>query len=279
VDSAASTLLRGDAKAEAAARRARRSKTGRVLSAAGLTARAIAYLVLGGIALDILLGARTKQASSTGAFEEVAHQPAGPVLLSILALGLAAYALWRFLQAAAGDSRGGVVQRIGRTVLGVGYMALAWEAFHLAVSGVASNSSVSNTEPLARRVLEFPAGQFLLAFIGTAIAGGGIGLLVWAGSQGFSRYLHLRSRPKVVEVGGRAVETFGQGTRGALITAIGVSLFVAAVQNRPRDSKGLDAALLSLAGRPGTSWIVGAIAGGLLAFGLASVVEAIYRQP
>jgi Domain of Unknown Function (DUF1206) len=279
---ARSAVRRGAREGQQTARRAKTSPIARALPSIGLSARATAYMILGGIVTDILLGAYGKQASSTGAFELVTHQPAGPVLLSGLALGLVAYSLWRFLQAAADEQQGPrlkhVLRRLGHLAIGSGYLVLAYEAVRVVVSGNGNETS-SNTTPLSRTLLEHTGGQFLLGALGTGIAAGGIGLLLWAGSQRFSRYLHLRARPKAVEVGGHIVETFGQGTRGAVLTAIGVSLVVAAVQNMPHDSKGLDTALLDLAGHAQTRWLVGVIAAGMFAFGIASVVEAVYREP
>src|SRR5690348_15157439 len=71
---------------------------------AGICARGLVYLVLAGITADIAAsGAPGQRASSTGAIDELVRQPAGPVVVSILALGLAAYAAWRGLQTASGD--------------------------------------------------------------------------------------------------------------------------------------------------------------------------------
>jgi Domain of Unknown Function (DUF1206) len=269
-------------KTQTGAQKAKGSLIARALPKVGLSARATAYLILGGIAMDILLGSRAKQASSTGAFEVIAHQPAGRVLLTILVFGLVAYAAWRFLQAAAGEQRRGeeetALKRIGWLAIGIGYLLLAYEAVQVVVSG-SGNQTSSNATPLSRTLLEHSGGQFLLGALGIALGAGGIGLLAWAGSQGFSRYLRLRARPMFVEVGGRVVETFGQATRGGIVTAIGFSFVVAAVRNRPHDSKGLDTALLSLASNADTRWIVGVIAAGMFCYGIASLVEAVYRGP
>lgn len=70
----------------------------------GLCARGLIYAVLAVITADIATsGGRGERASSTGAIEELVRQPAGPILVAILAVGLAAYAAWRWLQAASAD--------------------------------------------------------------------------------------------------------------------------------------------------------------------------------
>lgn len=274
---------RGAEKGQAAAQRAQQSTFARVLPAAGLSARAVSYLLLGGITVEILRSTRGEQASTAGAFEEVVHQPGGPLLLFVLGIGLAAYAAWRLLQAAARHPRQGeatsLAKRVGYVAIGLVYLVLAVEALRQAVGGAGASSASSNTTPLSRTLLAHHGGQFLLGAIGTGIAAAGIGLLIWTGSQRFDGYLHLRERPKLVEMGGRIVETMGQGVRGALVAGIGISLVAAAVEDQPHDSRGLDTAIVSLASSSGTRWIVGVVAAGLFCFGLASIVEAVYREP
>jgi Domain of Unknown Function (DUF1206) len=84
----------------------------------GLAARGVIYSVLAYLVLDIALhGNSPAQTSGQGALGEVAHQPEGRSLLVAVAVGLAAYAVWRLLQAATGQPGGGhdrnVLKRVG----------------------------------------------------------------------------------------------------------------------------------------------------------------------
>src|ERR1700760_4427447 len=89
------------------ARRASHSTTMSGLARFGLATRAFVYLVIGWLAIQIALGHRSHEANQRGALAEVAQQRAGIVVLWVLGLGLAAYALWRLSEAAFGSAAEG----------------------------------------------------------------------------------------------------------------------------------------------------------------------------
>src|SRR5438093_13772695 len=94
-----STIYRPAEKARAEAR------TGRgwyaVLARTGLVAKGVSYGIVGILALELAVGAGGKAASRPGALHSLAGHTFGKVLLVLLAIGFAAYAIWRFVQAVA----------------------------------------------------------------------------------------------------------------------------------------------------------------------------------
>ena len=72
------------------------------LARAGLLARGAVYFVIGLLALKLALGIGGKATDQEGAMKAIAAQPFGKVLLVLLAIGLAGYALWRLTRAAVG---------------------------------------------------------------------------------------------------------------------------------------------------------------------------------
>src|SRR5205807_7438281 len=64
----------------------------------GLIARGVVYAIVGVLAFKLAVGSGGKTESQTGALHTVAHQPLGEVLLIVLAVGLAAYAIWRLIE-------------------------------------------------------------------------------------------------------------------------------------------------------------------------------------
>src|SRR5262249_31583502 len=84
------------------ARRAERSPAMAGVARLGLTARAAVYLLIGWLAVQIALRHRSQEAHQRGAVAELPPQTYGVVLLWLLGLGLAAYAVWRLSQAAFG---------------------------------------------------------------------------------------------------------------------------------------------------------------------------------
>src|SRR5689334_15420365 len=93
----------------------------RKLARAGHAAKGVVYLLVGGLAVQAALGFGGETTDPKGAIRNLAGLPGGKVLLPLLAIGLAAYAVWRVLQAALdpdgkGKSAKGIAARIGYAV-------------------------------------------------------------------------------------------------------------------------------------------------------------------
>ena len=73
----------------------------------GLAARAVVYLVIGWLAIQIALGHSTPQANQKGALADIASHTGGTIVLWVLGIGFAAYALWRLSEAVFGTAADG----------------------------------------------------------------------------------------------------------------------------------------------------------------------------
>jgi hypothetical protein len=95
-------------------------------------------------------------------------------------------------------------------------------------------------------------------------------------SQG--RYLDLShvsaNTRRLVEVTGVA----GTAARGAVFALAGILVVQAAWDYEPNKAAGLDGALRSLRDTPVGPWLLGAVAIGLVAFGLYGIAEARWRR-
>ena len=74
----------------------------RVARARRPAARGVVYGIIGVLAIKLAFGDGGKTTNQQGALQTIARQPFGKVLLVLLALGLAGYALWRLVRAAIG---------------------------------------------------------------------------------------------------------------------------------------------------------------------------------
>jgi len=72
------------------------------LSRAGFVARSLIYGIIGILALKLALGHGGKTTDQKGALHTVANQPFGKFLLTLVAVGLGGYSLWRLVRAAIG---------------------------------------------------------------------------------------------------------------------------------------------------------------------------------
>src|SRR4051794_34402919 len=81
----------------------RKAQAGRGWDAAvartGLVAKGLSFGLVGALAIKLALGDGGKATSREGALASLAEHGFGKVVLALLALGFAAYALWRFVQA------------------------------------------------------------------------------------------------------------------------------------------------------------------------------------
>jgi Domain of Unknown Function (DUF1206) len=75
------------------------------LARGGFAARGVIYGVIGILALELALGSGGQNASQQGALKTIARQPFGKMLLILVAIGLAGYALWRLTHACSGTGR------------------------------------------------------------------------------------------------------------------------------------------------------------------------------
>jgi Domain of Unknown Function (DUF1206) len=103
------------------------SRAFEVLSRAGFVARALVYAIIGILALKLALGQGGKLTNQQGALHTVAHQPFGKLLLTLVAIGLGGYSLWRLVCAALGhgpESTDSGFDRIAALASGIVYGAV-----------------------------------------------------------------------------------------------------------------------------------------------------------
>lgn len=265
--------------AETAAREVKRSPWVERAGRLGLVAKGVLYAIVGGLAIGIPLGLGGKTTDRQGALRTVAQQPLGEGLLIALALGLAGYAVWRFVQAfldrdEEGDGAKALAKRAGYLARGVFYAGSAVLAFGL-VAG--AGSSGSNEKDETARVLDWPLGRWIVGGVGAALLVAGAYNAWRALTKKFRKDLREQEmdevRPWAIAVG-----VLGHASRGIVFGLIGVFLVRAAWQFDPKEAIGVDGALRKLAQGPYGMVLLGAVAAGLLAYAAFCFVQARYRE-
>ncbi|MGX7681490.1 DUF1206 domain-containing protein [Jatrophihabitans sp. DSM 45814] len=264
---------------EESAREVAQSDGVKGLGRLGLASRATIYLLIGVFALLLALGQRPPEADQRGAMQEVARHTGGFVLLFVLGVGLAGYAVWRFTEAAVGvkGEPNKVLPRLQSFSRGCIYAFFAVTAFNvLAHSRV--ESQATQQQLLTARVLQHPAGRWLVGLAGVVVIVIGAVLVVEGVQRKFKKYFALSDlRPparRVVWILG----TVGTTARGLVFALTGFLVVKAAWDYDPQQARGLDGALRKLADSPYGHWWVGAAAAGLIAFGLYGYCEARWRR-
>jgi hypothetical protein len=252
------------------------------LARAGMLAPGLLYVLVGWLALTLAFGDQQGNPSRKGALHALAGHAWGMVVLALVAAGFAGYALWRFAAAALGEkveSRDdlNVWKRLWYVARGLMYCVLCWTTVQVMV-GSASGSDTQTQRSKTAEVLTWPLGRWLVAAAGLGTIAYGLGSIYRGVTRKFADDLKLGQ----MHAGARRwfcrAGTFGYAARGLVLGLIGVFLIDAAATYDPKKSKGLDAALATLAEQPYGRVLLAVVALGLISFGLFYFVRARYRE-
>jgi hypothetical protein len=206
------------------------------------------------------------------------------VLLPLIALGLAGYALWCFVQAAfdcddEGSDVHGLAARVGHAITGVVYAGLVVWAVGLLVG--THRGSAETADPTRDRtawLLTQPLGAWLVGIVGAVILGVGLYELWKAWRSDLCERLRLQELSRDQQTWVTRIGRVGFAAHGVTLGLIGGFLIMAAVQAQPDEARGLGGALATLAEQPQGPWLLGIVAAGLVAYGLFMLVQARYRH-
>ena len=255
-----------------------RTRVFEVLSRAGFVARGLVYGVIGLLALDLAVGQGGKITNQQGALRTIEHQPFGHVVLALVAIGLGGYSLWRLFRAALGHGPEGAdttVDRLGALGSGIVYGLICALAIEILLSSGGSSGGAKKT---TKDVFGLPAGHWVIGVAGIVMIGVGIYQLVRGLRQKFLDDSKTEQMRPAVKKWFTWFGTVGHVARAIVFGLVGTFLLKAAIDYRADEAIGLDGALAKLYGQPYGPLLLGAVAAGLIAFGLFSISEARYRR-
>lgn len=252
------------------------------LARVGYTAKGIVYIVAGALSVLTALGAGGELTDLRGSMHTVARQPFGRAMLGVVAFGLVAYVIWRWVQAITdadrkGRSLKGLLLRASYFGSGAAYAGLALGAARI-VFGADEPSQTEQAQTGTARLMSMPYGGWLVMLAGVGVVGFGL----WQCYKGIA--VKFRKRLKLGEMRETRREWYllagrlGYPARGVVFIILGVFLLQAARDFDPRQARGLDGALQLLAQQSFGPVVLGVVAAGLVAYGLYTLVEARFRQ-
>ncbi len=201
------------------------------------------------------------------------------MLLAALAAGLFGYALFKLYSAAIdldhkGDEAKGRVLRIASALGGVAYIGLGWFALKVLV-GVDNDSRAGRAagsggagQDVATDLAQAPGGNLLLIIVAAVVIGIAVAQFVIAWKASFMD--QMPRCPSLVRPAGR----LGYAARAVVIGMVGWFLLRAGMDGARVRNSGDVLALL----RAEYSWLFLAVAAGLIAFGVTSLMMARYRR-
>lgn len=248
----------------------------------GYAAKGVVYAIVGLLAAQAAFGAGGRTTDTKGALSAIVTQPFGKFLLSLVAIGLIGYVIWRFVQAIKdpeqkGTDAKGLAQRVGYAANGLIYASLALSAIGIVIgSGSAGNSNSS--QDWTAKLLSQPFGQWLVGIVGAFVIGLGFYQFLKAYKAKFRKEMDLSQVSNTHKEWIMAIARFGLAARGVVFSVIGFFLIQAARQYDPSEVRGLGEALQVLAQQPYGAWIMGIVAIGLIAYGIYMIIQGRYRR-
>ncbi len=250
---------------------------------AGLAARGAMYVVSAALTAQIALSTTSSEGpGNQGALNAVAQHNFGRVVLVVFAVGLAGYALWRFVAAAtyrAGEDDTAIkawAKRVGYVGRGLIYVVAFVTAVMLILSGDDGGGSGGGGQTTAR-VFDWPFGRWI-------VLGVGVGFLVAAGFNAYravsSDYKQKWSDDMTGAQRRWATRVSAAGLIGhtGVFALTGFFLVKAAIQVDSSEPEGLDESIRALAEASGGQLYLLIMAAAMLAYAGFSFVEARWRK-
>jgi hypothetical protein len=248
------------------------------LARAGLIGRGVIYGIIGILALKLALGDGGEATDQQGALTTIAQQSFGEVLLILVAVALAGYALWRLVRAAVGhgaEQRDDATDRLAAVGSGIAYAILCVTAVEILIG---AGSSSGSTKQTTGGVLDWTGGPVLVAIAGAIL----IGVAAYQAYKGLAK--KFLEDAKTHEMGPTVrkaytwVGVFGLVARAVIFALVGYGLIKAAIDYDPDEAVGLDGALLTLTQAKYGPVLLGIVAVGLAGFAIYSFADARYRK-
>lgn len=251
----------------------------------GLTAKGVVYCLVGIIAFMAafeLGGQSTESAGKSNILKTIQDLPAGNVILGVVALGLLCYAIWRFIQAVKdtenkGTDAKGVGMRLRYVFSGLVYAALAFLAGRMVLGNSGGGSGGDTRETLAAKLLEQPFGQWLVGILAVGIMITGIYQIYYGYSEKYKKKVQSSGLKHEVEHQMIRAGKVGYMARGVVWLVIGYLFLQAALKSSAQQAGGSSDAFQLIENASYGSFILGAVALGLICYGVFMFMRAKYQ--
>lgn len=244
---------------------------------AGYGGRGLVYTVIGGVAVWAIWHGGTADGVK-GAFRTLETTTGGGLVLALIVIGMAAYALWRVLDAAFdledyGSDAKGAVARAGMVVTGLTHLLIGLVALTLLIGAPGDASGGSNLVRGVSTVMSWPFGRWLVGLGGALTVAAGI--YYFAKAYRMSYLQHLRGN--AVTARWNDLLRAGVAAQGLVVTTVGAFLLLAARAADPGRAGGMGQTFSWISGQPYGRILVTLLALGLICFALFCFVNARYR--
>ena len=256
-------------------------KTKNKLFTYGYATKGLIYLLIGGFAVATVAGSGSINGPKE-VIQWIGTNPFGNILLGIVGIGLAFYAVWRMYSAISPppgkdeDGVKGTVKRIGWFVSGISHALLAFFVFRLLFMSGGSGSGDTKQDMVAK-LLEQPWGQWLVGIVGVIVAGVGLYQLYRGVTDKHMEPVEDGQLSEEQEEAFRNSGRIGLASRAIVFGIISYFLFKAAMMNDASQFKGISGALETIQDGSYGAVLLALTGVGLFAYGLFMWVRARYE--
>lgn len=253
----------------------------KALARLGFVSKGVVYTIVGVLAILAATGSGGSTTDREGALRTIFNQPFGRTMLVIAGIGLFGYALWRLIQALFDPEHNkhdakGFLRRIGRFASGTAHGALGFAAVQMAFGWGGGNDE--SADDWSVWLMAKPLGIWLVGILGLIVIAVGLWQLYRAWTTKLGKHLAFGQMSAAVQRGVIAFGRAGYAARGVIFCITGGFFIVAAYHHNPNEAKGFSQAMQHLSSVSYGRWLMGAVAIGLIAYGLFQFVEARYRR-
>lgn len=245
-----------------------------MVARAGFAVSGLLHFLIGLVAIRLAMGGKG-QADVSGAVEQLAGQPAGPLLLWTSFAACVALAIWQTSDAIFDFEHLPTKKKVAKK-LKAGVQAVVYAAFALTLATVATGARADHrqsTSDLTINLMKAPGGVALLILLGAAVAVTGIVYAIRGFRKSFLKYLRMPSG-KQTRTAVTTIGVVGYAAKGFVLLLVGLLIIIATVKAHPEESTGLDGSLKALREQPFGVYLLAAVGIGLICYGIYMAVRA-----
>ena len=253
------------------------------LAKAGLAAKGMVYCLIGLLAFMVAFQLRSANQDNDkqGVFKLVLEQPAGKVLLAAIIFGLLCYSLWRFAQSIFNTSDldhdiQGYGKRFGYLCSGLTYLFICFIAARLLLGN--QQSGGTSRQEMVGELLGRPGGQWFVASVAAILAGMGVYQIFYGFSEKYKKHIDSQKLHKDASLSLLRAGKVGYVSRGIVWLIMAFLFLRAALHNRSAEAGDTSSAFQFVNNGEFGSYLLGALAIGLICYGVMNFIRAAYER-
>ncbi|HET8752944.1 MAG TPA: DUF1206 domain-containing protein [Salinimicrobium sp.] len=250
------------------------------MARAGYVAKGSVYAITGILTFMAAFNMGGQKTGKLQVLQFLDQQSFGNALLILMAVGLACYAAWRFVQSVSdpegiGSHGKAKAKRFAFFISGIIYLGLAVTAVLRVIN---AGNSGSGSAASKSSILASDIGLLLLGAAGVAIIIAGIYQFKQAYSKSFMKHFDMLTLDREKRKMLKNSAYIGLCSRGVIFLIIGYFALRAAITSNPSQIKTTADAFAFLQESDYGSWLMGIVAAGLVGYAIYMFMMAKYRR-